>query len=97
VAQGRLDAPWVLEGLEHLREMVLVTDTGKDGDGLRILYVNGAFERVTGWSRAEAVGRSPKFLQGPRSDPSVLAEIAEALDTGRALEVERINYARDGP
>ncbi len=96
VAQDRLDAYWVLEGLEHLQEMVVVTNTGKGGDGLRILYVNAAFERVTGWPRAEAVGRSPKFLQGPRSDPTVIAEIAAALDAGRALEVELINYARDG-
>ena len=96
VAHYTLDARWVIEGLEHLQEMVVVTSTGKDGDELRILYVNAAFERVTGWSRSEAVGRSPKFLQGPRSDPSILGAIKQALDEERALEVELVNYTRAG-
>ncbi len=94
--QDRLDARWALEGLEHLQEMVVVTNAGKDGEGLRILYVNAAFEKVTGWTRAEAIGRSPKFLQGPRSDPSVIAQIGDATRAGRPLEVELINYTRDG-
>lgn len=95
-AQDRLDARWALEGLEHLQEMVVVTNTGKDGDGLRILYVNAAFERITGWTRAESIGRSPKFLNGPRSDAGVIAEIGEAIRAGRSLEAELINYTRDG-
>ncbi len=91
-----LDARWVLEGLEHLQEMVMVTDTGQHGDGVRILYVNAAFERMTGWSREESIGRSPKFLQGPGTDRAVLATIREALDAELAVEVELINYTRDG-
>ncbi len=44
--------------IEQADEMVLVTDT----DGA-IMYVNPAFESVTGYSRAEVLGRNPRFLK----------------------------------
>jgi PAS domain S-box-containing protein len=91
-----MDTRWVLEGLEHLEEMVVVTDAGIDGTGLRILYVNAAFERVTGWTREEAIGRSPKILQGPETDPAALADIHRALVEGQAIRREIVNYARSG-
>jgi PAS domain S-box-containing protein/diguanylate cyclase (GGDEF)-like protein len=87
---------WMLQCLEHLDEMVVVTDAALDGDGPRIRYVNAAFERASGWPRAEAIGRSPRFLQGPGTDRATLDAIRAALHAAEPIRVELLNYARDG-
>ena len=54
--------------LEAMTESVLVTTTELDRPGPLIVYVNPAFERMTGWSRDEVLGQSPRILQGPKTD-----------------------------
>lgn len=92
----RDDFHWMLQCLEHLDEMVVVTDAVLDGDGPHIRYVNAAFERITGWPRAEILGRAPRFLQGPATDTATLARIRTALEAGQPVQAELLNYARDG-
>jgi PAS domain S-box-containing protein len=49
--------------VSNLNDIVLVTEAGPiDEPGPRIVFVNEAFERITGYSSAEALGRSPRFL-----------------------------------
>ncbi|WP_374555246.1 EAL domain-containing protein [Thermomonas sp.] len=90
------DFHWMLQCLEHLDEMVVVTDAVLEGDGPHIRYVNAAFERTTGWPRAEILGRAPRFLQGPGTEAATLARIRTALEAGRPVQAELLNYARDG-
>jgi len=61
-----------------------------------LIYVNAAFEKVTGYSRDEALGRNCRFLQGAGTDPGALAEIRRALAERRAVVVELLNYRKDG-
>lgn len=61
-----------------------------------LIYVNAAFEEVTGYSRAEALGRNCRFLQGPGTDPGALAQIRRAIAERRAVVVELLNYRKDG-
>lgn len=91
-----LDTRWALAGLEHLDEMVMVTDAELDGGGPHIRYVNAAFERVTGWRRDEVLGRSPRFLQGPGTDRAELERLRLEMEHGRPARGELVNYARDG-
>lgn len=91
-SQG-LDA-WAL--LEHMTESVLVTSTDLERPGPTILYVNAAFERMTGWKRAEVLGRSPRFLQGAKTDPSVFADLREQLNRGRLWKGQTVNYRKNG-
>ncbi|RUA22478.1 PAS domain-containing protein [Billgrantia gudaonensis] len=44
-----------------------------------LIYVNGAFERITGYSRDEVLGRNCRFLQGSDTDEQALAELRQAL------------------
>jgi diguanylate cyclase (GGDEF)-like protein/PAS domain S-box-containing protein len=83
--------------IAQLNDVVLITDarTAQEG-GPRIVYVNDAFERVTGYSREQAIGQSPRFLQGKNTQPAELALIAQALAKDRAVRVELINYTREG-
>ncbi len=63
---------------------------------LPLTYVNPAFERVTGYSSEEALGRDCLFLQGEDGEQPALAELREALSAGRAASVLLRNYRKDG-
>lgn len=42
------------------------------------------------------LGRGHSFLQGPDTDPVVLADIAAAMEEGRPVVAEILVYRRDG-
>lgn len=89
-----MPAPWAL--LESMTESVLVTSPDLERPGPSILYVNPAFEHMTGWSRDEVLGRSPRFLQGPKSDLSIFSDMRSALESGETWRGQTINYRKDG-
>lgn len=64
--------------------------------GPEIVYVNEAFSRLTGYSREEAIGRSPRFLQGAGTDPESMRAIREALAEGRPVRQTVRNYGKSG-
>jgi PAS domain S-box-containing protein len=81
----------------NANDAVIITATTLiDEPGPRILYVNEAFTRMTGYAREEVLGRSPRFLQGPKTDRAVLNRIRAALEARQPVEVELINYRKDG-
>lgn len=61
-----------------------------------ITYVNSSFTKITGYEEAEVLGRSFALLQGPDSDPDVIARMRHALDAGEPFEAEILNYRKDG-
>lgn len=61
-----------------------------------VVYVNEAFERITGYDRHEVIGRNCRFLQGPDSDPEAIAAMSRAVDDGRPVSVELLNYRKNG-
>jgi len=80
----------------HLNDIVLVTDALPAPPGPRIVFVNAACERITGYSRAELVGQTPRILQGPGTDRAELARIGAALLRREPVHAELLNYAKDG-
>lgn len=78
------------------RTSMVLTDADLDEPGPRILWVNEAFERTTGYEAAEVLGRHPRFLQGPATDRAVLADLRRLLEQGQDFEGEAINYRADG-
>ncbi|CAN5496769.1 SpoIIE family protein phosphatase [soil metagenome] len=75
---------------------VCITDAQLDLPGPHIVYVNPAFERMTGYTAAEVIGRDPRFLQGPATDRRVLARLRSDLEAGRPFQGETLNYRKDG-
>ncbi len=64
--------------------------------GPRIVHVSPAFERMSGYTAAECVGRSARFLQGPQSDRAVLDRIRTAMADNRPIRERLIHYRKDG-
>jgi sigma-B regulation protein RsbU (phosphoserine phosphatase) len=60
-----------------------------------LIYANQGFERITGYRVEEVLGRNCRFLQGPGTDPGVVAEIRAAVAERRECVVEVLNYRKD--
>jgi len=61
-----------------------------------IVYVNRAFEDLTGYAARTALGRNCRFLQGPGTDPLSLDVIRRDLQAGRDCSVVLRNYRANG-
>src|SRR5215218_6327672 len=61
-----------------------------------IVYVNPAFERITGYTASEVLGYNCRFLQADDRDQPALEELREALTEARKCRVVLRNYRKDG-
>ncbi|HXI69528.1 MAG TPA: PAS domain S-box protein [Verrucomicrobiae bacterium] len=82
--------------VEQARESIIITDAELDLPGPRIIFVNPAFTQMTGYPAAEVIGKTPRILQGPRTDRTVLARLRQNLESGEAFEGQTFNYRKDG-
>lgn len=82
--------------LDQSYNSVVITDANSTGDGPRIVYANPSFENMTGYSVVELIGKSPKILQGPLTDRSVIEEMRVCMRTGKYFEGTTINYNKEG-
>ncbi|MDI1364275.1 MAG: PAS domain-containing protein [bacterium] len=75
---------------------VLVTDGALAAPGPTILYVNPAFEQMTGFEAAEVLGETPRVLQGPRTSLAARKAMAKALRDGERHTTVVVNYRKSG-
>jgi len=61
-----------------------------------LVYVNKAFERITGYKKKEILGRNCRFLQGDELDQPSLKKVRETLEKKTSCEVVVRNYRKDG-
>lgn len=73
---------------------IMITDTSSPE--MPLVYVNPAFERITGYAASEVVGRNPRFLAGEDRDQIGLAEIRAALRENQPARSVLRNYRKDG-
>lgn len=86
-----------VNAVERAADAILITEAEPvDGPGPRILYVNQAFERMTGYAADEVLGRTPRLLQGPKSDRAALDRIRKALKSWQPVREDLLNYRKDG-
>ena len=95
--QAEADLVLLHKAVAHLNDIVVITEAAPiDSPGPRIVFVNEAFERVTGYRASDAIGLSPRLLQGPGTDRLVLDRIRNALANWQPVREELVNYTRDG-
>jgi diguanylate cyclase (GGDEF)-like protein/PAS domain S-box-containing protein len=83
--------------LATANDAVLVTTAEPtERPGPVIVYANDALQHHTGYSLDELLGRSPRLLQGPDTDPAELRRLNEALAAWRPIVSEVLNYRKDG-
>ncbi|PSB03526.1 sensor histidine kinase [Merismopedia glauca] len=81
----------------NINDGVVITEANPiDEPGPRILYVNEAFTRITGYTLAEVLGKTPRILQGSKTDRAELSKLRTALERWESITIEAINYRRDG-
>jgi PAS domain S-box-containing protein len=68
----------------------------REGDDNILIYVNPAFERLTGYSANESLYRDCRFLQNGERDEQVLTTLRQAIDHGRADRQVLHNFRKDG-
>ncbi|MCP2726868.1 PAS domain S-box protein [Limnofasciculus baicalensis] len=61
-----------------------------------IIWVNAGFERMTGYSAAEVIGKNSRFLTGADTNQPALDELRQTLAEGRSCCVVLRNYRKDG-
>ncbi len=67
-----------------------------DEPGPRIVFVNEAFQHMTGYTLEEVRYKTPRILQGDKTQRSELDKIRYALENWQSVRVELINYRKDG-
>ena len=83
--------------MAKLNDIVVITEVHLQGSPThKIVYVNEAFEKHTGYSRQDVMGRSPSLLQGQGSQHAELHRIRLALEQSQPVHAELINYKKEG-
>ncbi|MGE0127018.1 MAG: PAS domain S-box protein [Blastocatellales bacterium] len=82
--------------IEQSNESVIITTAQLDRPGPQIVYINPAFTKMTGYAPEDVIGKTPRILQGPKTDPAVLDRLREDCARGRIFFGETVNYRKDG-
>ncbi|WP_162925147.1 PAS domain-containing protein [Aurantiacibacter odishensis] len=82
------------ETMEDLPFALVIADAQLED--MPLIYVNSAFERITGYDRSAVIGRNCRFLQGENTNPEDAKDIREALEDGREITVDILNYRSTG-
>jgi PAS domain S-box-containing protein len=77
-------------------DSILITELDLEDPGPRIVYVNQGFTKMTGYTREEVIGKTPRILQGEKTDRHVLDRLKKRLIDGQAFFGHTVNYKKDG-
>lgn len=80
--------------LDHCVNGVTLADP--DLPDMPIVYANQAFERITGYTRDEVIGKNCRFLQGQNRDEEAHARIRKAIEECQPIEVDLKNFKKNG-
>lgn len=99
VSQG--DRAGMIEALNLREQAIAASSVGivlADArlPNMPLIYVNPAFERMTGYTSTEVVGTNCRFLQGQDRDQDAIKELRLAIKTEKSCTVILRNYRKDG-
>ncbi len=73
---------------------ITMSDPSLSGNPL--VFVNEAWAELTGYDEEHMLGRNPRVLQGPETDPEVVDDLATSIEDEEPVTVEIRNYRSDG-
>lgn len=73
-----------------------ITLSDPDMEDNPIVFANEVFEKITGYSREDIIGKNCRFLQGDAHDQPELGKLREAIKKRQAVEVTLRNYKKNG-
>jgi PAS domain S-box-containing protein len=83
--------------ITHTNDSVLITEAEPfDEPGPKIIFVNEAFTKLTGYTFEEVVGKTPRILQGPKSNFKELNKLSKAIKNWQPYQITTINYKKTG-
>jgi PAS domain S-box-containing protein len=92
----QLKFDWLIV-LENLRVGIMVTDsTLEPPRGPRMIYVNRAWVKMTGYDQEDIRGKTPRILQGKHSDRAVLRLLRTKLENREVFHGQTWNYRKNG-
>ncbi|MFT6096400.1 MAG: PAS domain S-box-containing protein [Nonlabens sp.] len=80
----------------HAKDAVLITEAELlDAPGPKVIFINEAFTKMTGYTAEDIIGKTPRILQGPKSDRKELDRLNRALKNRESCEITIINYKKN--
>jgi PAS domain S-box-containing protein len=80
--------------MEAMTQGLVIVDA--QAEGWPIVYVNPAFEELTGYTSGELIGESPTIFDGSDTSPATIGELEAALTDERPFAAELVSYRKDG-
>jgi len=98
-AQNRADIPSpsaesIIRAVDEAPVGITISDPAHPDNP--IVYLNDAYEEMTGYDSDSVLGRNCRFLQGPDTEDEPVMEMRQAIDDQEPVSVELLNYREDG-
>jgi len=83
--------------IKNANDIVVITEAAPfTYPGPKVVYVNDSFERITGYAKGDILGRPNNLLHGFETDDDSKIIIQNALENQLPIEVEQVNYRKNG-
>ena len=91
VARVEISLPTLHSAVEQCADLILITDSHG-----RIEYVNPAFEKLTGYSKQEVIGQTPRILKSGEQGSEVYRELWTTIEAGQIYRNVMVNRKKSG-
>ncbi len=75
---------------------IIITETTNESGDNPITYTNKGFQKLTGYTKEEIIGKDCRFLQGKETSEKKKNKISKAIENKKPISIELINYTKTG-
>lgn len=89
---NKLDQSLLIKAIDHTGVGVTISNPNLDDNPL--IFINKGFERITGYTIEEVIGKNCRFLQGDQKNQPKMEELRRAIKEQKSCEIEILNYKK---